>query len=323
MNIHQLTLVTALDDSYVIALAAMIASLLENSSKETHIELFVVADQLTAKNKKRVESMVENKKMALRWVDLAPSKLQGLFVNFHSARAAYARLYLDEILPKNVKKVIYLDPDLLILDDLYELWQVNFEGDHICACQSPVIRNVSHPLGVYNYKDLGFSEDATYFNSGVLLVDMEKWRSDKVGSRALDYVRRSGPENRLWDQGALNAILCNKWKKLDRKWNACSRSYVNWQAAIYKNEIEACGTPGILHFLGNLKPWKFSGFVDPKERGLFFKYLSMTPWKMSVYQIRLKYWLEQFKSWLRNRGSLRPVRALYRMCKKVLKQGAD
>ena len=284
MNDFKLPVITCLDNKYIVPLASMVASLLENISKNVHIELFIIADQIPAKNKGLIEQIGRNKKVTFHWLDIDPLKFRGLHVDGYATRATYSQFFLAEMLPKSIKKAIFVAADALILDDLYQLWQVDLEGNHICACRDTIVKTVSTTLGVHNYRDLGFSKDAPYFNTGVLLIDMEKWRSDRIGLKALEYARKWRNKNPLWDQGALNAILYDKWKELDSKWNEFPRRVY---AARSKN-------PSIIHFVTYVKPWKTLRRFASDEKEWFLEYIGKTPWKMeALLPRRPELWLEK------------------------------
>lgn len=290
MNDFRLPVITCLDNLYIITLATMAASLFENISKDVHIELFIIADQIPAENKKLIEQIGRNKKVTFHWLDIDPLLFQGLHIDGWGSRATYSQFFMDKMLPKSINKAIFVAVDALVLDDLYQIWGIDLEGNHIGACQDIGVKTVSCPVqGIHNYKDLGFSEDAPYFNSGFLLIDMKKWRDDRIGVKALEYAQKHREKTNLWDQGALNAVLYNKWKQLESKWNEFPR---RMYAARSRN-------PGIIHFVTWRKPWKRLGWGFARdEQEWFLKYLDKTPWKMKAFLLRLDILLEKIRKLL-------------------------
>ena len=80
--------------------------------------------------------------------------------------------------------------------------------------------------------------DTPYFNSGVLVINLTRWRKENVGDRVIEYLRKYQPYVQLEDQEGLNAVLANDWGKLDPKWNLISHIYYfdQWQESAFKEE---------------------------------------------------------------------------------------
>jgi lipopolysaccharide biosynthesis glycosyltransferase len=121
---------------------------------------------------------------------------------------------------------------------------------------------------------LGINSEAEYFNAGIMLIDVARWRSDDIAARALTYLRQYRRQVYFWDQEALNATLVGKWTKLDQRWN--------WSPRFDRIEFHdpdfghAEKSPWIVHFSGALKPWHFEGKSAPFE--LYYRYLDSTAW---------------------------------------------
>src|SRR5207244_1433075 len=98
-------------------------------------------------------------------------------------------------------------------------------GDHaVLAVQDSIAPYVSSRFGVARYRELGLPPKAKYFNAGVLVLNLDRWRRERVTERALEYVKAYAHEVSFWDQEGLNAVLSGKWGELDSvwNWNACA-----------------------------------------------------------------------------------------------------
>ncbi len=134
-------------------------------------------------------------------IELEGENLDHLKVNLHFATSAYYRL-----LPpahNQEEKLLYLDSDLLIRGSLREVWETNIEEYYLAAVQSP---------GIKWHQDLGVSRESGYFNSGVMLINLKKWRETDFSRKVIDYI--AAHPNAIWfaDQCGLNALSVGKWK---------------------------------------------------------------------------------------------------------------
>jgi lipopolysaccharide biosynthesis glycosyltransferase len=182
----------------------------------------------------------------------------------------YHRLLLPQLLPEDVTRAIWLDCDLLVTTDLARLWETDLGGFHLLAVREPIVPLVSSRYGIRRWQELGLSRDHPYFNAGVMLVDIERWRNDEIGTLAGDYLRQAR-DVMFWDQEGLNAVLPGRWGELDPRWNATA------SASRRRGAEGAHAAPWIVHFTGALKPWRLP---EPSSgpRLLFYHHLDQTPW---------------------------------------------
>jgi lipopolysaccharide biosynthesis glycosyltransferase len=188
----------------------------------------------------------------------------------------YGRLLIPDIVPLSVQKVLYLDCDLVVRGDVAELWDTDLGDKSIFAVRDR-IGFVSSSSGLVNYRELGIPADAKYFNSGVLLINLNKWREKQTGMRVFEYVRTHRDIIQMEDQEGLNALLFADWGELDFRWNwqipwrnyRLGRATVPW--------VPQTDVKSIVHFATSEKPW-LPG-CDYAEKSIFFEYLDRTPWE--------------------------------------------
>jgi lipopolysaccharide biosynthesis glycosyltransferase len=94
---------------------------------------------------------------------------------------------------------------------------------------------------------------ASYFNAGVLLIDMERWREEQISEKAVAYLRQF-PKTPFSDQDALNVVCDGRWKKLDAEWN--QQNHFGTSLA----ETPADDRPRVVHFITGSKPWNTSQY---------------------------------------------------------------
>jgi lipopolysaccharide biosynthesis glycosyltransferase len=269
----------ASDRNYVLPLSVAICSAAANSDRRRPIVFHVIQNGIEPQLRARVERSLENcgfPDARIHWISIELHHLADLKVaNAYLNVLAYARLLIPDLLPSNVTKVLYLDSDVVVRGDLAELWDMELGPKALLAVRD-LIAWVGAPRGIATYRELGIPAEANYFNSGVLLMNLKKWREEHVSSRVFDYVRNNRATIQMEDQEGLNAILFDDWGELAFRWNwqipwrtfRLGRKTMPW-----KPDDE---TKNIIHFTTEEKPW-LPG-CDVKEKRDFFYYLDKTDW---------------------------------------------
>jgi lipopolysaccharide biosynthesis glycosyltransferase len=130
------------------------------------------------------------------------------------SKMTFARLLAPELLPSSVQKYLFLDADLLVLDDLQGLWKTCLRS----AVLGAVIDGIDASLKTNSPDAARVPRVDTYFNAGVLLVDVPNWKSNRVTEKALDYLS-AHPATPYADQDALNVACDRAWRSLPERWN--------------------------------------------------------------------------------------------------------
>jgi lipopolysaccharide biosynthesis glycosyltransferase len=171
----------------------------------------------------------------------------------HFPPEASIPLLLAELLPRGLERVLFLDADMLVLDDLANLWETPLEGHVLAAVSDSAVPLCSAPRGVKGWEALGIPREAPYFNGGVLMIDLAQWREREVTRRVRHYFENTHERIDFLHQEALNAVLWDNWKQLDPRWNLlASRAGRPFE----RSGSEAWRRPGIVHFAGRMKPWR-------------------------------------------------------------------
>ena len=287
LDSNTIIVVCAADNNYAMPLSVTICSILENLNPQCKLLVFIIDGGIKKYNKQRVEKSIYNKPCEIQWTVIPDSLLKQIKmitvadtgVNTgaeYVSIASYYRLLISELLPQTIDKAIYLDSDLVVKGNLEQLWNIDVGENYILAVQDDTrfCPYVSSPRGLSNWKDLGFSEDSPYFNAGVLVLNLAKWRAEKLCSQALNYLQNSRQYIRWHDQDVLNAIIRGQWRALDSKWNRMVPQLMT------EEDVE---TASIIHFTSPAKPW--STLEPYAPRSLYFHYLDKTDW--SGYRLTL------------------------------------
>jgi lipopolysaccharide biosynthesis glycosyltransferase len=277
--VDSLVIACASDSGYALPLAVMLRSLIANLGPRSQVEVYCVDDGISSADKAKVLASVTDR-LTLHWLEPSRSALSGLPTWGRMPRTTYQKLTLGEWLPEHAEKVIWLDCDLLLLDDIMPLWDADLGKWHVLAVPDQRVPLLSSRFGVAAYRELGLAAEAKYFNAGVLLIDLARWRRDDVAGRAINYLNTYRDQVFFWDQEALNAVLAGKWGELDPAWN---RNPTIDHLIRSRRPSDADSTAGrrseeirIAHFSGNLKPWNCAG--SSPHHDLYFRYLDQTAW---------------------------------------------
>ena len=171
----------------------------------------------------------------------------------YPSKEMYYRLLAPYLLPAELKRILYLDPDILVINSLRPLWKTDMEGRLFAAAAHTGKTELANSV---NKLRLGTEQD--YYNSGVLLMDLEAGRREIFPSEIFTFVKEHGRELLLPDQDILNVLYGNRILPLeDVLWNYDARNYSSYM-------LRSGGTwdinwvmehTAILHFCGRDKPW--------------------------------------------------------------------
>lgn len=298
-----IVVVCAADNGYAMPLAVMICSVIENLKSDCKLDLFVIDGGIKEYNKRKIIRALESAQWDVKWVQPPDGLLEKMKLSGHITVATYYRLLIPELLPRQFKKAIYLDSDLIVNEDLGKLWNIDMGENYLLAVQDTSIPYVSSPGGLVNYKELGILPNHKYFNAGVLVINLEKWRAERIDAKVIKYLEQNRDCVRWWDQDGLNAVLVGKWRELDPRWNQTPAiySYPSWRDSPFPEKIYSAilNNPYIIHFASASKPWN-SRDKHPATN-LFFQYLDMTAWS----GWRLTFWRRLWRRLVRDMKQLR------------------
>ncbi|MBF0594730.1 MAG: glycosyltransferase family 8 protein [Candidatus Omnitrophica bacterium] len=279
-----INIVFCCDENLARGLAAAVMSVVATAAPGRRIRIFIVDGGFSRASKDKLCRSFAAHEKHIQFLTLDETFLRRLMVSHHISTRAYYRLLLPAVLPPDVMKVIYLDADLILNADIAGLWDLDLKGQALLAAQEQGehFYQVSSLYGLLNYRELGLKPEQKYFNSGVLVIDLDQWRRDDLPAAFLKYAEANRQHIRWHDQDILNAVLARRWGELDPRWNMQQHILLNssWDQGPVKDK-EAYDRlicqPYIIHFSTAVKPWHFDNTNPFKDR--FFQYLDTTAWK--------------------------------------------
>lgn len=260
------------DENYVIPTAIAIHSLKKSQSNQTHLHIYILADDISEKGNALLQSLSsENCQINVSSIDNSAVRDLTRGEDFYVSTAALIKFRLATIF-KNLEKLLYLDGDIIVQEDLSELWDYNLSDVY-----AGVVKNIK-PYNNENYqKTILKTRHKAYFNSGVMLLNLNRIREHSLEDKLLDY-RKHGINNNM-DQDALNVVFNEEVLYLPLKYNvqngSLCKSPIREVSEYYKLPInqtkeDIIKTAAILHLAAPWKPWLFSNVLySPQWNNLY------------------------------------------------------
>jgi lipopolysaccharide biosynthesis glycosyltransferase len=244
-------LVLGADDAFAKPLAVTLYSALVNYHDARSAKIYIVDGGIRPSNRARINRILKRHGRVAEWLSPNLDLVRDLNTNEQYPTSVYLRLLIPSLLPDTLEKVIYLDSDVIVEENIAALWDIDI-GDHaLLAVQDEGVWTVGSPKGLANYRELGLNATDAYFNSGVLVFNLRTWRERQLADQVIRYVAAHPETIRFGEQDAMNAVLTHDWSPLSSKWNQ--------HVAPWKGNNDRVYHPGILHFVTNCKPWNADG----------------------------------------------------------------
>lgn len=259
--------VTSCDEGYLPYVAVLAASLAASREPTTEIELTILHPAVGEWARRQLAEAAQG--ITLKWVGVDESvyRAVGLEDEPLIQRPHYFRCLIGTVLPRTIQRCIYLDGDTLVRADLYDLWATGLGGAVVGAALDYFLPRTGDAIAPW--QELGLDPGALYFNSGVMVVDLDAWRMEDVGTRVLRTCIRYRAQllaQGKWpqhDQFGLNAVLQTRWHQISQSWN-------------YLSEMPP-EEPRIVHYCGGGKP--SSPTCTPQFSAWFYDMLGRTAWR--------------------------------------------
>lgn len=225
--------------AYFPGLAVTLVSLLR--ANPTHLfSIHIIDGGITQPQRRLLERSIsaDGRPHEIQFHRIDHSAFAGFAPDHGNSYMAYARILVGTLL--NIDRVLYLDTDLLVCGDIGPLWEMDLEGDLAAAAQDP---NIQWLRNDYPFADPCDSE--RYFNTGVMIIDLAKWRARGVQQLLLTAIAAQPKAFKWWDQTAMNALLRGQVRFIDSGWNTFADRLA----------LDGSHKAKIFHYVGPIKPW--------------------------------------------------------------------
>lgn len=243
-------IVIAFTPNYIVPAAVTLRSILDASPEGRFEVLCLVTEEIPQRQKDELEAMA-GERMIFRYLPLA-GRLEGYYIDPRYSEAASYRLLLPDLLP-DVDKIIYIDCDIVVRQDLATLYSSAELGDNLIAAiyEAPIEGQAER------WEALG-CDSGKYFNSGFLIMNLQKMREEETSRKLLDTLKTDYLE--FPDQDALNLVCQGRILPLSPVYNGIRTfflpQYKKDFLAQYSSETlwDEVQTSGTIHYTGG-KPW--------------------------------------------------------------------
>ena len=258
----------------------MLCSLLENNKKE-NITIHALLGDGGDICRLPLEGIVHQYRQSIRFYDMSHVSMTDFPVGLHFQEQfitieAYYRLFLAAILPETLEKVLYLDSDIIICNGIHELW--DYDVSHVAVGAVP---DCFHQ-DIHETNRLGYEVGLGIFNSGVLLINLNYWRTHDVMAQFVAYAKAARDHLKYHDQDVLNFVFRNSKVELPIRFNFQTIHmyqdrfrYLHFR--FFEEIKEAFRHPVVIHYTGPEKPWYRNAYHPMSS--YFEEYRQQTQWR--------------------------------------------
>lgn len=271
------------DNNYVWLMGISAISMFENNKELKNIHVWLLGENISYDNKEVLKRIGYMYSRDITVLDVPRLDIPDTLVSARWPVSAFTRLYAAELLPKDIKKVLYLDCDTIINGSIEELdsWDVT----------GKVFWGIKDCIGKEYKKNIGLKSEGLYINAGVLLINLSGLRNVSLKEKLSDYMKKYVKLINYADQDVLNGAFKDQIGVLPPQYDvmtiATTYTYKEIQKLrrptnYYSEEdiIAAVRNPVIIHYTTNMKtvrPW-FKNATHPFTQE-FRKYMNLSPWK--------------------------------------------
>lgn len=283
----------ACDENYIEQTMISMASLMEHN-QAYEIVIYLIGNQISRKSLQKINDLVEKYRQSLVCVAL-DELIHGLdlILDQRHPKTIYAKLFLDQVC--DADRILYLDSDTVIMSSLEELWKMNLKDSYIAGVSMPYMAAIK--------KKFGLASETDYFCDGILLINLDLWRKEKIAERCRKYIEKNSGNPYMLSEGVINAVAGIHRVTLPPKYNVMSVVLL-WNEKQIKQlfsvshfytqeQIEqARKNPVIIHYLNELfiRPWYKNS--DHPYRAEYVKWLVKIgmgyPTEKKIQSIRTK-----------------------------------
>ena len=275
-----MNIVLATDNNFIQHCCVTITSILCNNKD---VDIFIITEGLSAENENILRTQTEkyDGRFHIALVDKAViAKLpMPKTAAQHISPATYYRLFVAEILPDTIDKLVYLDCDIVVRGSLADYWNIDLTGRPLAA----VYQRNSWATNTYkgrisSYERLDMDCAVGYFNAGSLLINLKYWREHHVQEMLLRFLETHYDKIISHDQDILNGCFYKNVLPVSNIWNFRCPMVPDYYGSefIDKKEIKNITQQAVvIHYVNRPKPWEYAcKHIYTKE---YYKYLDQTP----------------------------------------------
>ncbi|BEK28641.1 glycosyltransferase family 8 protein [Campylobacter jejuni] len=275
-KIDVLDVAFASDDNYVKFMAVTIVSLVNSINNRFKINIHVITNNISNNNIDKLNKLCIELECVnyIKVYQINPDVFEDCPMYDW---IKYSKLSIADVLPRDIKTCLLLDVDLVFLSSIDEIFSFNFPNDKILYAVLDYNKSDRKILSSKENSSFIKLNSKKYFNSGVMYIDLDKWRLNNIKNKCFDFLRNFKATPYYPEQDALNYVLCDYFLELPFNWNFLCHSIPLKEKIINYRLPFSCKDSGlkeyllhctlneyeenyknikILHFAGGFVPWK-------------------------------------------------------------------
>lgn len=271
----KMNIACATDNNFAPYCGIMLTSLFE-SNKEHSFSVYILTKGISEENTTKFNILANKYHSCITMIELDNDTFKSCPIKEKDpvSIVAYYRLALPFVLPKDIQKVLYLDVDIIVDKQIDTLYNTDINNVALAAC---IDYYLSEEILVTKID----KDKKNYFNSGVLLINLDYWRRHQIAEQCFCFIEKNPDKLLFWDQDALNAILQNKVLLMDISYNYISDYLLAVAFESFPDKTKQCilqsaHNPTIIHFTGQEKPWNKK--CDSPYKSFYLYYKSRSLW---------------------------------------------
>jgi len=215
-----LNIFVTLDRNYLNPLKVMLGSLFLNNSGQK-FDIYLAASGIQHEDLNGLKRLNFGGEVNYHFLEIQDEWFEDAPVGRYYSKAMYYRLLAAQILPDSLDRALYLDPDILVINRINALYDMDLGEKLYAAAMHKGVIGISAPLSKMRLPDYDADE---YFNSGVLMMNLQKIREDVKAHDIYEYVRKNAQALLLPDQDILNGLYASRIQPIDESiWNYDAR----------------------------------------------------------------------------------------------------
>lgn len=249
MKTHPIHIAFCANNDYIPYVSVSIKSILENHSK-TNLNIHILTDYISEEKLNIVKELFYSYQEQQLKIHIVNDKsLRGLKDTW--SIYTWYRVLLPQILPSNIHRILYLDADIIVKDNLQDLFCINMDNKAIAGTiDIETFNNIT-------FERCGYEMEKKYICAGVMLINLDYWREHNLTNKIIDWGRKNNDRIKFPDQDTINYLCRDNKIILPLRYGIQSAFYINnqfYQEPLSKELSDCINKPAIIHYAG-CAPW--------------------------------------------------------------------
>lgn len=247
-----MNILVTVNTNYILPLRVMLKSLFINNNKEK-FSIYLMHSSIKDEDLNSLKEFINENGHQLFVITMKDNQFEDAPLLLHYTKEMYYRLLAFKYLPLNLDKILYLDPDIIVINEIKKLYETDIsEFLYAAAFHDRISVKEVNRIRLYPY------EIEEYFNSGILLMNLKLQREKIKEKEIYEFIEKNKSRLALPDQDVINSLYSKHIKKLDEILFNYDSRYYRYYKVISKGAVDmdyVINNTSIIHFCGKKKPW--------------------------------------------------------------------